>query len=54
MNLIDNGVKEIIKVEKIITDTKCCFLVTFKDFYGSIRAKEVIDLEKFKKTIWME
>lgn len=54
MNLIDNGVAEILWCERISTDTKCCFVVTFKDWYGNIRTKEVIDLVEFEKSTWVE
>lgn len=54
MNLIDNGVKEIIKSEKVISETKCYFLVTFKDYYGRVRQKETSDLEKFARSSWVE
>lgn len=54
MNAIENGVKKILKAEKIVTDNKCCFKVTFVDYDNRTRTKEVMDLEKFKHASWME
>ena len=54
MNLIDNGVKEIIKTTRIVTDTECYFEVTFKDWYGHTRTRNVMDIEDFKNASWQE
>ena len=42
MNTIDNGISEVVSVERIITDTKLCFKVTFKDWHGVIRENEYL------------
>ena len=54
MNLIDNGIKEVISIERVITDTELYFLVTFKDYYGAIRDKKLMCIDNLYDIGWME
>jgi hypothetical protein len=54
MNTIDNGIREVVSIERIITDTKLCFKVTFKDWYGYVREREVIDISNLAHIHWVE
>ena len=54
MNTIDNGISEVVSIERIITDTKLCFKVTFKDWYGVILVMEVIDISNIIHLHWVE
>lgn len=54
MNLEDNWVKEVVSTERIITETKLCFKVTFIDSWNRTRTKEVMNIENFKDYKWRE
>lgn len=54
MNLIDNGIKEIISIERISTDTEMYFKVTFEDYYGHHKTKNVMSIKNIDKLTWRE
>jgi hypothetical protein len=54
MNLIDNGIKEVINIERIITDTELYFLITFVDYYGTKKTKKFSDIIDLDKKHWVE
>jgi hypothetical protein len=55
MNVLDNGIKEIIETKRIINRDELCFLVTYIDFYGEKRTMKTMKLEYAKVgTTWTE
>lgn len=54
MNLIDNGIKTIIKIERVISDTELYFLVVFIDLYNRERSKRVMNIENIEDLTWSE
>jgi len=59
MNIIDNCVTKVLKVDRIITDEELCFAVTVIDGYKSKRVlktmrKSEVDRMKEGKYSWME
>lgn len=54
MALISNGVKKVLSVERIVTENKLCFKVTFVDMLGTTRTKEVMNIKNIKELRWSE
>lgn len=54
MNLIDNGIKEVLYIGKIISETEMYFEVTFIDWYGSKRTKRFSNINDLENKSWME
>jgi hypothetical protein len=55
MNLIDNGIKEIESIERVITETELYFLVTFTDMYGRKgRQKKLPNIKNIENYTWVE
>lgn len=54
MNTIDNGIKQIIKIERIIKEKELYFKVTFIDLYDRKRTRKFISIENIKKITWVE
>ncbi len=46
MNLIDNGVKKVIKVSRIVTDDKLCFQVDVIDYYDRAKSIDVTTMKE--------
>jgi hypothetical protein len=43
MNVIDNGVSEILKVTRVVTPDELCFRVKVIDYYGKKKTIRVMD-----------
>jgi hypothetical protein len=57
MNLIDNGIKKVLSIDKIITPNELCFLVTFIDLYGITKQRKVMkfdSIEELEELRWLE
>ncbi len=55
MNLIGNGIKEVLKVERVITETELYFLVTYKDYYHrDPRTGKFMDIKDLENKSWRE
>lgn len=54
MNVIDNGVKEIISIERVIKDEEMYFEVKFIDFYGKKRKRRFANIKNIEDRIWYE
>ena len=54
MNVIDNGIKEVLKIERVITKTELYFKVTFIDLYSGKRVKRFMDISNLKDFTFME
>ncbi len=54
MNYIDNGIKEVIEVERVINDEELYFLVTFTDWYERRRQRKFMSIKNMLKKSWSE
>lgn len=55
MNLIDNGIKEVINITKIDGAIRTYYIVEFIDFYGSEpRKKEFYNIQNIENRTWTE
>lgn len=55
MNLIDNGIREVIKVKKVIKEEEMYFEVEFIDWYSLFpRKKRFNNIKNLKKKTWKE
>lgn len=54
MNLIDNGVKEVLNVDTVILEEEMYFMVTFKDWYSQERSKKFYNIENLLEKSWRE
>lgn len=54
MNVIDNGIKKILKIERIIKEKELYFRVTFIDLYNSKKTKNVMSIKNIEKLTWYE
>jgi len=43
MNVIDNGVAEVLKITRVITPDELCFKVKIIDYYGKKKTIRVMD-----------
>lgn len=51
MNYIDNGVSEVIKVERIISELELGFKIHYKDYYNRIRKTMVCTIEQVEEYV---
>ena len=54
MNLVDNGISEVLNIEKVITDEEMYFEVEFKDWYGRREIKRFMSIKDLEKKTWRE
>lgn len=54
MNLIDNGIKEVLDVDRVILEADMYFEVKFIDWYGQERTKTFSSIENLEKKSWTE
>ena len=54
MNLIENGVKSVIRIDKVIEEKEMYFKVLFVDLYGSNREKRFSDIRDIENKTWRE
>lgn len=54
MNLIDNGIKEVLKITPVIRDDEMYFEVEFIDYYNSKRTKNFQSTKDIENRSWME
>lgn len=54
MNLVDNGIKEVIKITRVITDEELYFLVDFIDHYNCKKQRKVMSIKNLESLTWME
>jgi hypothetical protein len=54
MNMIDNGIHEVLNIERIITEEDLYFKVTFKDYYNSVQVKHFSSIKDLENKHWVE
>lgn len=54
MNLIDNGIKEVLGFDVIILEEEMYYEVRFIDWYGAERTKRFSNIKNLEKRSWME
>lgn len=54
MNLVDNGISEVIEIKKVITDDEMYFEVEYKDWYGRREIKRFMSIKDLDKKQWTE
>lgn len=54
MNLIDNGIEEVLNIEKVIKDDEMYFEVEFIDWYGRTEKKKFSSIKDLEKKSWVE
>ena len=54
MNLTDNGIKEVLKVERVIKEDELYFNVDFIDWYGNPNKKRFQNIKNLMKKTWTE
>lgn len=54
MNLIDNGIKAVVKVTPVIESTRMYFIVEYIDWYGRSGEKQFSDITNIECAQWVE
>jgi len=54
MNLIDNGIKEVLDIEKVVLEDEVYFSVKFIDYYNSERVKRFSNIKNLENKSWVE
>lgn len=54
MNLIDNGIKEVLHVERDVLEEEVYFSVKFIDYYNRERVKRFGDIKNLERKSWVE
>jgi ferritin len=54
MNVIDNGISEVIEIKKVITEEEMYFSVRFIDWYGREQIKQMQSIKDIDKRQWRE
>lgn len=54
MNSIDNGIKTVLDIKKIINEEEMYFEVTFVDWYKRKKTKKFMNIKNLEEKRWVE
>ena len=54
MNTIDNGIKKVRRIKKVIIDTEMYFEVTFIDWYDQVKKRKFQNIKDIENKSWVE
>jgi hypothetical protein len=54
MNVIDNGIKEVIEVKRVITPEELYFEVQYIDYYNHPGKKRFMSIKNLENKNWVE